>query len=306
LDTGSASFDLLLVERIRWLARYALVVCRWDPARDGATQLAVARRTVARRLWAFPVLGEVGLQVVFCGPREQWQPHIAAMPADLTGWHTVIIQGVHLVDPERGERALNQSSWGQFKFGGTEGVAGQIDLLLRELVGRADLVPPAERQPVTEASAGATDGVGKPIRKPSSIPWLILGVALAVGIVTAVLLVATAQRSHSAEEDQQALRGVWSLQNPSELSPVTLEFDYPRATLSTSKEVTRFTFRIDPSQTPAQMDLIPEGNSLGPKLLIYELNGDTLRIGFTVSTQGTGERPKEFEPLTVWIFKRKP
>ena len=102
-----------------------------------------------------------------------------------------------------------------------------------------------------------------------------------------------------------ALRGVWQLQNSPDGSQETLEFDYPKATIKTATEVTRFTFQIDPSQTPAHMDLIPEDHSRGPLLLIYELKGDTLRIGYTLATTGIGgERPKDLGPLTVWIFKR--
>jgi uncharacterized protein (TIGR03067 family) len=324
LDDASAPYELLLAQwRILHLARYALVAYRWDSSLDGATQLAAARRTVARRLGAFPVLGPIGLQVVFCGPREQWEHHVAAMPADLTGWHTVIVHGVHFVDPQRGERALNQSSWRPLKFGGAEGIAGQIDLILRECVGPAEprsstdteSAPPANRSStlssavvpnlgLAEPHPMATDGVGTSRRKPSMVPWLIFAVVLAAGIVTAVLLLGNMSKSPTAAEDQEALRGVWLLRNSTDGSPMSLEFDYPKAKMTTFNEVTWFTFRIDTSQTPAHLDLIPSNSNREPMLLIYQLEGDTLRIGYTLTTTGVGDRPTEFSPPTVWIFTR--
>jgi hypothetical protein len=123
------SFRLLLT-RTLLLSRYALAVYERDRSADGASQLRRARREVASALWAFPALGEVGLYLVWCGPRAKWAPHVGSMPADRTGLHLVIVQGVHFLDLETGERALNQSAWGPVRFGGVDSVAAQVEAVL--------------------------------------------------------------------------------------------------------------------------------------------------------------------------------
>ena len=127
---SSGSFRLLLTMRKLILSRYALAIYEWDREADGARQLHLARREIAKALWAFPVFGEVGLYLTFCGPKAEWAPQISSMPADGTGLHSVIVQGIHFVDLERGERALNQSAWGPVRFGGVDAVASEIDAIL--------------------------------------------------------------------------------------------------------------------------------------------------------------------------------
>jgi hypothetical protein len=129
---ASGSFRLLLQTRKFILSWYTLAVDEWDRAADGASQLRLARREIAKALWAFPILGEVGLYLVFCGAKEDWSHHVGSMPADQTGLHSVIVQAVHFVDLKRGERALNQSG-GPVRFGGVDSVASEIDAALGEL-----------------------------------------------------------------------------------------------------------------------------------------------------------------------------
>jgi hypothetical protein len=115
------------------LSRYALAVYEWDRAADGASHLRLARHEIAKALWAFPILGEVGLYLILCGAKEDWSDHVSSMPADQTGLHRVIVQAVHFIDLESGERALNQSAWGPVRFGGVESVASEIDAVWGQL-----------------------------------------------------------------------------------------------------------------------------------------------------------------------------
>ena len=63
-------------------------------------------------------LREVGLYLMFCGPQTKWRDQKAHAPVDNTGFHHIIVQATHFIDPETGENHLNQSSWGPVKFGG--------------------------------------------------------------------------------------------------------------------------------------------------------------------------------------------
>ena len=121
---------LLLVQRHLLVSRYALAVYEWESAHDGPTQLRVVRREVAKALWAVPVLAEVGLYLIFCGPHQEWVTQVTSMPADKTGLHRIIVQAVHCLDLQTGEQALNQSAWGPIRFGGVDSVAAVIDAIL--------------------------------------------------------------------------------------------------------------------------------------------------------------------------------
>jgi hypothetical protein len=133
--------DLLLVRRSLGLARYALAVFRWDPGQDGIAQREAARRGVGERLRAFPVIGEVGVYLVFTGPRRAWVGQVPKVVADqIGGPRRVIVQAVHLVDPATGESSLSRSQWGPIRFGGVGSVAELINTALAN-TGAAEPAP---------------------------------------------------------------------------------------------------------------------------------------------------------------------
>jgi hypothetical protein len=127
---GPASYELLLVQR-NWLllGRYALAVYRWDPSRDGAAQVQAARREIGRLMGAVPMVYQVGLYLVFCGPEKEWVNRVGALGADQTGLHGVIIQGIHCIDPKTGRAWASHSRWGPVTFGG----AARVNWLLKAI-----------------------------------------------------------------------------------------------------------------------------------------------------------------------------
>ena len=127
----SAEVRLLLTVRRGLFGRYALAVCSWNPMLDGEAFLESRRKTVSRQLGALWMFREVGLYLVVCGARADWQAHVADMPADKTGLHAVIVQAVHFVDPDTGETELNQSAWGPVSFGGVDSIAPIIDSIAK-------------------------------------------------------------------------------------------------------------------------------------------------------------------------------
>lgn len=109
--------------------RYALAVIPWADGLDGPAQLLAARDGVRRALRAWFPFRQVGVYLIFLGPEDAWRPDAAIFRADRTGLHHVIVQGVHLVDPETGARQFDQSAWGKLKFGGLQGVAELIETI---------------------------------------------------------------------------------------------------------------------------------------------------------------------------------
>ncbi len=124
--------DLLLTCKKAILARYALAVCSWQPNIDGSEFVKSKRREIARTLGALWTLREVGLYLVVCGAHADWECHVSQCPADRTGFHAVIVQAVHFVDPKNKTSSLNQSAWGPVKFGGVDSVADQLATILAD------------------------------------------------------------------------------------------------------------------------------------------------------------------------------
>lgn len=117
-----APLDLLLTVR-RGPARYALAVGR----HNALDSLAGWRQLAFEALEAAWLWREVGLYLVLTGPAERWD---ARLRPDRTGFHAVIVQGIHLVDLEARRSELRASRWGPVVFGGSAGVGERIDQLL--------------------------------------------------------------------------------------------------------------------------------------------------------------------------------
>ena len=128
----AAPFPLLLTHGNFLLGRYALAVLPWQPGKDGAELLRLARKEVSKHILTIPVLAQLGLYLVVIGAKAEWSGHVEEMPADRTGWHAVIVQAVHFIDVESRAGVCNRSQWGSIQFGGTVAVSDVIDSLLRD------------------------------------------------------------------------------------------------------------------------------------------------------------------------------
>lgn len=114
------------------------------------------------------------------------------------------------------------------------------------------------------------------------------------------------QQGDAVQSDRQALQGSWVLAGGEELGRVvapdrikesrrstrwTFDGDTLRITEAGESAVARYSLDVEAS--PKEMDVLPAAEPQ-PTLLIYELDGDTLRIAFDVSVDGPG-RPAGFE-----------
>ena len=127
-----APFPLLLTHGNFLLGRYALAVLPWQPGKNGAEVLRLARKEVSKHILTIPVLAQLGLYLVVMGAKAEWSRHVEEMPADRTGWHAVIVQAVLFIDVESRASVCNRSQCGRISFGGTVSVSDVIDSLLRD------------------------------------------------------------------------------------------------------------------------------------------------------------------------------
>ena len=113
--------------------------------------------------------------------------------------------------------------------------------------------------------------------------------------------------------DHENIQGTWTLVSgeysgnplPDEVvQHVRLIFAGTKLTTKTKNRQTEATFKLDPSQTPKEIDVNMEGN-VGKG--IYELDGDTLRIAHgEVGDARPTAFPKAGSGLTVLVVRREP
>ena len=111
-DKGMQGQTLL---RVQGLARYVIHIQEFETGIDIFTQVNLARKTICKRARALWLLREVGACIVFtCKQLPKVQTE--EMVVDKTGFHAVIVQGIHLF-AETGEQIYNQSKWFNRVFG---------------------------------------------------------------------------------------------------------------------------------------------------------------------------------------------
>ncbi len=124
----SGSFDFLVMHTSLWGGRYALAFRCYTE--NSAPETLKRSRMEARRLThAIYPFRSVGLYLVLCGPSSAWKHQKNQRLVDSTGFHSVIVQAVHFVDPETGENYLSRSAWGPITFGGlvpTSELVGEV------------------------------------------------------------------------------------------------------------------------------------------------------------------------------------
>ena len=126
-------FDFLIMRRSALIGgRYAFAFRRLGDAGVGETfeQARVQARRLCKSMW---LLREVGLYLMLCGPESSWREQVELAQVDQTGFHNIIVQCVHFVDPETGADHLNRASWGPVKFGGLIPIPDMVGEVIREI-----------------------------------------------------------------------------------------------------------------------------------------------------------------------------
>ena len=122
LPTG-ADLDLCLLKKIG-LARYVLAVRDFDSDLDVKTQIANARKSIRQQTSAMWLFKEIGAYIIFiCDELPDLVE--SQLKIDRTGFHAVIVQGVHIIS-KSGAHVFNHSKWLNKSFGGTESIASRL------------------------------------------------------------------------------------------------------------------------------------------------------------------------------------
>ena len=122
LPTGE-DLSLCLLKKAKF-AKYVLAVKSFDSNLDIKIQIANARKSIKQQTSAMWLFKEVGAYIVFvCDELPDLTE--AQLEIDLSGFHAVIVQGVHLVS-KSGDHFFNHSKWLNKSFGGTESIASRL------------------------------------------------------------------------------------------------------------------------------------------------------------------------------------
>jgi len=119
----SADLSLCLLKKTQ-LAKYVLAVKDFDSNLDIKTQIANVRKSIKQQTSAMWLFKEIGAYIVLVCDEL---PDIAEpqLEIDRSGFHAVIVQGVHLVS-KSGAHLFNHSKWLNKSFGGTESISSRL------------------------------------------------------------------------------------------------------------------------------------------------------------------------------------
>ena len=119
----SADLSLCLLKKSQ-LAKYVLAVKDFDSGLDIETQIANVRKSIKQQTSAMWLFKEVGVYIVLvCDELPDLKE--SQLEIDRTGFHAVIIQGVHLVS-KAGAHLFNHTKWRNHSFGDTESIASRL------------------------------------------------------------------------------------------------------------------------------------------------------------------------------------
>lgn len=125
--TTPEGLELLLVRKSQ-LAKYCLAVVGYDDQQEVSSQISEVRRIVRRSMRAMWLLNEVGLFIVFCSGKKPKILDSGDLRVDSTGFHAVILQGVHICGPNN-FHLYNHSTWGGKAFGNS----GEVSVLIQRI-----------------------------------------------------------------------------------------------------------------------------------------------------------------------------
>ncbi|MBA6302677.1 hypothetical protein [Colwellia sp. MB02u-14] len=119
----NTDLSLCLFKKVK-LARYVLAVKGFDSNLDIKTQIANARKSIRQQTSAMWLFKEIGAYIVFvCDELPDLKE--SQLEIDRTGFHAVIVQGVHLVS-KSGVHLFNHTKWRNYSFGDTESIASRL------------------------------------------------------------------------------------------------------------------------------------------------------------------------------------
>ncbi len=127
----SNELELCLIKK-KALARYCIALVAFDDDVDVKKQVLNARRLIRKCTSALWLVREVGVYIIFHTKNKIPNISSSDLPVDQTGFHAVIIQGVHVIGNNYKEHLFNHAKWFEHCFGGSEKITSKIKELTRQ------------------------------------------------------------------------------------------------------------------------------------------------------------------------------
>ncbi len=130
--------------------------------------------------------------------------------------------------------------------------------------------------------------------------------------VLVVGLVLAADEKPKADDIKDKLKGTWTvvaMERDGQKAPedavkdTTLTFDGDKATFKQRGDTKTGTFKLDAAQKPPHLDITPDDGGKKTMKMIYQLDGDTLKIYGAKNDEG--ERPKSYDAAAMIITLKR-
>ena len=115
----------LCLVKSKFFARYCLCAFELQPEVGINDQIEAARRSIKKHLKVSIFMRSVGVYIVFISDSLEGITK-DNLVVDRTGFHSVIIQGVHVLSTS-GKHIFNHTKWLNYAFGNTVNIAKQLE-----------------------------------------------------------------------------------------------------------------------------------------------------------------------------------
>ena len=112
------------------ISRYLLALSKVSKETDLINHIENIRNEIGSKYKAKYIIREIGLHIMLLSENGSLTEEVTKLKADTFGDHSVILQGLHLLDIETKTISDTQSHWGPLNFGKGK----KIDLALKEVV----------------------------------------------------------------------------------------------------------------------------------------------------------------------------
>ncbi|TWO82390.1 hypothetical protein AYI75_21090 [Shewanella algae] len=120
-------FKLCLIKN-KFIARYCLAVFEFNENKPIGDQIVAARKEIFKVTKALWCVREVGVYMVFLASKAPTQLRESELAIDKTGFHAVIVQGVHIIGP-KSFHLYNHSKWLSHTFGGANEISSKLQAI---------------------------------------------------------------------------------------------------------------------------------------------------------------------------------
>jgi len=113
--------------------QYVALAMPFNDVPEGDFSSDTARGIIKSHLTCLFFLMEKGLFLIYHGDEQTWKEKTQLFTVDKSGFHSVILQSIHFIDPATGSNVNSRTHWGPLQFGFCSKLIDDIEAMAHRL-----------------------------------------------------------------------------------------------------------------------------------------------------------------------------